>query len=316
MPTLIAKLSLKQSLAEARAVAEKWRGSPSLSAHLTDFQGMFSKTVVVEMEDGSEWVVQLRDNEIDTTKVALAHAKLGAVVPLTYRTAPSKAYFAFIAPFVPGTVWINKDKLSTDVMVSIATQIGRLLALCALGESSVAMIDSYVVPRLQQILSRELGDQPHEPFQHKIKQLMAQAADTKILPLALIHEDVNSMNIILNDSNDIAALIDWEAASLLPLGTNGWCIRMLSTVNRQRIDYETENTIPMARGFWRGFTANLPVALQGRKDVLNAIVTAMQIGMVMFLFWPGNDGLSNDQMDQGVARLNWFEDTFRPMANA
>ncbi|TBU55769.1 hypothetical protein BD310DRAFT_932979 [Dichomitus squalens] len=54
MPTLIEKLSVKQSLAEARTVAERWHGSPAVSAHMTDLQGMFSKTIVVEMEDGSE----------------------------------------------------------------------------------------------------------------------------------------------------------------------------------------------------------------------------------------------------------------------
>ncbi|TBU26125.1 hypothetical protein BD311DRAFT_763172, partial [Dichomitus squalens] len=54
MPTLIEKLTVKQSLEEARTVAERWHGSPSVSARLTDFQGMFSKTIVVEMEDGSE----------------------------------------------------------------------------------------------------------------------------------------------------------------------------------------------------------------------------------------------------------------------
>ncbi|KAI0076905.1 hypothetical protein K474DRAFT_1597231 [Panus rudis PR-1116 ss-1] len=201
-------------------------------------------------------------------------------------------------------------------MVSIATQIGRLLTLCALEESSAAMVDSYVVPRLQHILLRELGDEPHEPLRHRIEELVARAEDTKTLPLALIHEDVNSMNIILDDANNIVGLIDWEAASLLLLGTNEWCIRFLSTVNRNRVDYETENTTPMAEAFWRGITSSLSTRLQGRKDVLDAIVTAMQIGLVMFIFWPGNEGPSAVQMEQGLTRLNWIEETFRPMIQA
>ena len=195
MPTLIEKLTAKQSIAEARAVAERWHGSPAVSARLTDFQGMFSKTLVVEMEDGAEWIVQLRDNEIDTTKVALARAKLGAVVPPVHRAVSSKAHFAFVAPFVRGTVWCDKDGLSTDTMASIATQIGRLLALGVLGESSAAMVDSYVLPRLQHIISRELSDDPADPLRARVEALVKQAPDTKILPLALIHEDVNSMNV-------------------------------------------------------------------------------------------------------------------------
>ncbi|TBU55770.1 hypothetical protein BD310DRAFT_908153 [Dichomitus squalens] len=195
-------------------------------------------------------------------------------------------------------------------------QIGRLLALCALGESSAAMVDTYVLPRLQYIMSRSLSDEPHESLRSRISELVSRAPATKILPLALIHEDVNAMNIILDDANNIAALVDWEAASLLPLGTNGWCIRFLSTVNRKRVDYETENTTPMAAGFWRGFVDSLPAELRDRNDVLDAVVTAMQIGLVMYEFWPGNEGLSAAQMDQCLARLDWLEETFRPMSGA
>ena len=69
----------------------------------------------------------------------------------------------------------------------------------------------------------------------------------------------------------------------------------------------------MARGFWRGFVDNLPAELRGSKDVLHAVVTAMQIGMVMRMFWPGNPGLSDVEMSQCLPRLKWLEETFRPM---
>ncbi|KAH7878939.1 uncharacterized protein C8R40DRAFT_689629 [Lentinula edodes] len=304
-----------QTLAEATAIAEKYHRSKAVSTRMTEFQGMFSKTVIIKLEDESEWVVQLRDNEIDTTKVALARSKLGDVVPFVHRASPLKAHFAFIAPFVHGKVWCKKDKeLSGAERVSIATQLGGMLARCAINEDSSAMIDSYVIPRLRYILDHSFVDGTHPQLRARIEDLANQAPSTHVLPLAVIHEDVNSMNIILDDeSNGIAALIDWEAASLLPLGSNAWCIRFLATVNRNRIDYETDDTLPMTRGFWTGLVDNLPLHLKGRKDVLEALLSAMQIGLVMFIFWPSYDVIDNADMEQSLKRLNWFEDTLRPM---
>lgn len=196
MPTLIAKLSSKQALAEAEHVASTHLGLQAVSSRLVTFQGMFSKTVVVQMDDDSQWVVQLRDNEIDTTKVVFAHAKLGDIVPLTHRAASQKAFFAFIAPFVPGEVWCNKeDDLTTAQQTSIAAEIGSLLPRTVLNEPSDATVELFIKPRLQHILSRSFEEVPHAELQEKIEKLIEALDPVKLLPLALIHEDINAMNV-------------------------------------------------------------------------------------------------------------------------
>jgi len=73
-------------------------------------------------------VVQLKDNEIDTTKTVLANTLLGDVVPIS-SAAISNATFAYVSPFIPGTVWVLRDaKLSVDESARVAFQVGALIA--------------------------------------------------------------------------------------------------------------------------------------------------------------------------------------------
>ena len=90
-------------------------------------------------------VVQL---EIDTTKAALAHSILGDVDPLVQAAPTTKAYFAYVMPFIPGTMWADKN-------VNVAAQIGRLLRKSYLGLDSRGIVDSFVIPRLQHILAKK-----------------------------------------------------------------------------------------------------------------------------------------------------------------
>lgn len=49
MPTLTSKLTKKQALSEAETVASRFNGQQAVSVRLADFQGMFSKTMVVTL---------------------------------------------------------------------------------------------------------------------------------------------------------------------------------------------------------------------------------------------------------------------------
>ena len=99
-------------------------------------------------------VVQLKDNEIDTTKTVLANTLLGDVVPIS-SAAISNATFAYISPFIPGTIWVIRDaELSVDENARVAFQVGALLAQCTLRIDGSGMVDGYVIPRIRCILSK------------------------------------------------------------------------------------------------------------------------------------------------------------------
>ena len=192
MPTLISKLSQKQVLAEAKAVAASHCIPEVISVRMLDAQGMFSRTAVVGLEDATDVVVQLKDNEIDTTKVALAHSILGDVVPLVQAAPTTKAYFAYVTPFIPGTMWADKNLTDTQD-ANVAAQIGKLLGKSYLQLDSRGIVDSFVIPRLQHILAKE--NIKDHGIVTAIENLVSGAETLKVLPLALCHWDINQRNV-------------------------------------------------------------------------------------------------------------------------
>jgi hypothetical protein len=259
--------------------------------------------------DAIQVVVQLKDNEIDTTKTVLANNLLGDVVPICHG-AVTKAQFAYISRFIPGTVWaLREDQLSIDTSAKIARQVGSLLARCTLGIDSSAIVDRYIIPRLRRIIAK--ADMPDE-LRNRIGELADLAGHLKTLPLALTHADVNTMNVILNKDADIVGFIDWEMAQLLPVGMNAWCIRHLSVTNRNRVDYPSEKTQPMAEAFWDGFITSLPRHLWA---LAGYIVDAMMIGLILNQF---GEGFVPDVRDVAMTmgRLEWIEKTFRSLSIA
>jgi hypothetical protein len=116
------------------------------------------------------------------------------------------------------------------------------------------------------------------------------------------------MNVIVDESANVAGLVDWEQAQLLPVGMNTWCIRYLSVPNRLRVDYPDEHTLPMAEAFWKGLVSTLPNHILG---LLDKVVDAMAIGLVMNVF---GENYSPEEVTVNIMmeRLDWIEDTFRP----
>ena len=134
----------------------------------------------------------------------------------------------------------------------------------------------------------------------------------KSLPLSLCHIDIDTMNIILNDSTNIVGLVDWEQAQLLPVGMNAWCIRYLAVPIRGGVDQIAKKSQPMAQAFWKGFTNSLPPHLHNLRD---KIVDSMLIGLVLFLFMEGIE-VRQSEVSMVLKRLDWIESTFRPLCTA
>jgi hypothetical protein len=310
-------------LAEAESVARSFCDATPVSSRMCDFQGMFSKSAIVrlsdetevslnrgicsEATDGYQIVVQLKDNEIDTTKTVLANTLLGDVVPIS-SAAISNATFAYVSPFIPGTVWVLRE-LSVAENVRVAFQVGTLIAQCTLGIDGSGMVDGYIIPRIRRILSKT---KMPKKVRDRIQELLELVDGLKFLPLSLCHIDINIMNIILDESTNIVGLVDWEQAQLLPVGMNAWCIRYLSVPIRGGVDQIEEKSQPMAEAFWKGLTTSLPPHLYDFKD---KIIDSMLIGLVLFLFAEGTE-VRQTELCTILKRLDWIESTFRPLCAA
>ncbi|TDL25803.1 hypothetical protein BD410DRAFT_784827 [Rickenella mellea] len=307
MPTPIEELSQEQALAEAQCVAAGFCEADPISAQMCDVQGMFSLSIIVTLSDDTKFVVQLRDNDVDTTMVTLAYSLLGEVVPPLHAARTSVVRAAYVAPFVPGTVW-DELNCSLDDDVKIASQIGELLGRCFLNVDSSGMVDRFIIPRLRKILAKERI--PTKELRERIEGMILSAENLKALPLGICHIDVNASNIIIDNESNIAGLIDWEMAAFLPIGMGAWGIRNLATVNRNRTIYLLDKTQPMSEAFWKGFIKNLTPSA---KSNLHAIIDGMEIGLLFFNgYCEGCE--TNEKVLAGLLEsLDWIRSTFEPL---
>ncbi|KAK7056455.1 hypothetical protein VNI00_003010 [Paramarasmius palmivorus] len=309
MPSPIETLSRANALEEATDIAQRFRfTSPPVSIREHEEQGLFSRTFVVTLSDNTEAIVQLKDNEIDLTKVALARSILGEIVPTLYRAKSTGVYFAYVAPFIYGTLWHLKTE-RRELLISqeafVASQIAFLMRKCSLAINSSDVVDSYVVPRLQNIM----GDEDlTEDVRDRIEGLCRQTEVLKDLPLALCHIDINSRNVILDNKAHVVGLLDWEFATLLPFGMNAWCIRDLSVPCLEGAEC-VARTRPMTKRFWRALTADLLVEDRWK------VVIAMQVGFVLLSAFSENTGQSSVPCPDFVERFDWLEHMFMPFCD-
>lgn len=148
----------------------------------------------MKLEDKSEVIVQLKDNEIDLTKVALARSLLGDIVPAMSAAKTDKVNFAYVSTLIPGEIWDNK-RLSLEEEIDVASQLGRLISACRMGISSDGIVNYYVRPRLLKILEKE--SLPNPGIRERIERLSVSVDQLKALPLTLCHVDLNRRNVSL-----------------------------------------------------------------------------------------------------------------------
>jgi len=204
-----------------------------------------------------------------------------------------------------------KSSLSNKQQTTISRRLSGIIAGGSLGEECTRTIDLFIRPRLKRIIEHEIKYDIGNLRARLIK-LIQSLNMVDCLPLAIIHEDINAMNVIINDANEFAGLIDWEAASLLPLGINLWAIRRLAFKNIRGKEYKTDYTDSMARAWWDGFLQNVPATLGQQSRFVPVLVIIMQIGMVMSIFWEGHGDIDQGTLEQLCEQLTWLEKTYKP----
>jgi len=317
MPTLIARLRPDQAVAEAMYVARGYCTSEPIEARMIKAQGMFSLTAIVTLSDKSQVIVQLKDNEIDVTRVSLARGLLGSIVPSTHAVKAKNVFFAYISEYIQGTCWADFKNLSLSEEISIASQVGSHIGDCSLGVSatSAGVVDYHIVPRLSKIL--EKGNIEDGAIRERLEALLGTIDQLKVLPLALCHIDINARNILLDDGEcrdggeaegrRIVGLVDWEYAALFPLGMNAWCIQYLSVPTIGGKDRIMDKTQPMLEAFWKALTAKVPEHLHRN------LIVAMQMGFVIISTFFEGGTVNTTAMAQFIQRYDWLTRSFEEL---
>lgn len=195
-PTLISDIADKDALAEAQRIASCYSGSQVKSAKALGHQGMFSRSILVALKNGEKFIVQFKDNDIDVTFVALARSMLGSLVPLVDVVRTSLSHFAYLQTYIDGSRLLEEDrrgKVSDEQNISLSLQLGALISKCTLPESSAAIVDSFIIPRLVYI--RQRSDSLPDKLREFLERLLPLAPGLKDLPLCLTHIDLNSANV-------------------------------------------------------------------------------------------------------------------------
>jgi hypothetical protein len=200
--TTLSTLTEESALQAAREAAASYIIASSLVSidRLADHeQGAYSITFRAAFQNGEKAIIQLKDSPIDTSIVALARSLLGPIVP-DVRSVRSKAsrhvYAMNMLPGVYCESGVGAYSLNDDV--AIARELGSILARCSLGIDSAGIVDYYIIPRLESIISKELppgNGQWITAIRTRIEEFTGRAKNLKHLPLALCHTDLNWANV-------------------------------------------------------------------------------------------------------------------------
>jgi hypothetical protein len=145
---------LEQDAFEAATnAALEYRRSAPVSLSLHPDQGFFSMTFIATFSDGTQCIIQLRDNSIDTALVHLARGILGTIVPDIRTVEATRSIHAYGMSLISGTRWSPLVEMSIEMDALVAKEMGIILARCSLSLKSDTLVDSLIV-RLDCIIHR------------------------------------------------------------------------------------------------------------------------------------------------------------------
>jgi hypothetical protein len=128
----------------------------------------------------------------------LANSLIGDIVPINHGDK-SKAQFAYLSRFIPGNIWPH-GPFGIEGDLKVCSQVGAIIARCVTNIDSTSMVEHYIIPRLEKIVSKE---KMPEILRTRIKSLIPLAPNLKALPLSICHADINKSNVIVDDDANI-----------------------------------------------------------------------------------------------------------------
>lgn len=248
-------------------------------------QGMFSRTVEVQTEDGRRFVVQLRTESVNEQNAQQAHSILGDLVPVPTRVIreSTPVPYTYIMRLMPGATWLTMDLRGWEQKYHIeaAGKIGELIGRCCRGDAdgAPAVIDELILPRLRLYMEwDEPAVVPHKPF---IQSLLDRVNELRKLPVCFTHWDINLMNVMVRDNGEVSGLLDWEESYWMPVGMNTHVIARLSAWNKRGKLVRRPYSKAMEWEFWRSFFRAAP---REAKSLIPEITLAKNIGLVLATF--------------------------------
>ncbi|OQE20183.1 hypothetical protein PENFLA_c017G10834 [Penicillium flavigenum] len=259
--------------------------APALIPNATDkidvepspFQGSMSYTAILHSQSG-RIVVQFRRDKQDLFGVTEASRVHGPIVPLVTYQGMYEGLFVYTSPYVEGIPYISVLMSSRDFQLPFHTKVATVLDLADLvtrGARANTTISDVIISELASSLLKIHHTADTYAFRNMalrssisacISKLLTQLSDVAALPVALTHQDLAPFNYLIEESTGcIQAVLDWDGALYLPIGSNFHFMDNLFGFMTPSGWQDTEDRQELETAFYDRVLASL--AAQGIKGV-------------------------------------------------
>ncbi|KAL4903325.1 hypothetical protein BDW74DRAFT_179744 [Aspergillus multicolor] len=242
----------KQPKRAKKLVAERL-GVTVKRASRAPIQGMFSRTLFLELSDGREVVHQFRTDPLELASFNTAKEILGSVVPevvvLESEELRNEGVYAYSLTRVPGQTWLHGIcGKGAEGRIAINKSLGKVFSKGFMATTSEDAVEENVRPHLEAILASEQDEiiayRPH------VQGFLDKLEDLEKLPLWIAHYDLNEVNILIDEECNATGLVDWEFSGPLPFGAGFGRIHTFAGEYEQGEFFMPDEFEAAERGFW------------------------------------------------------------------
>ncbi|KAK0635760.1 hypothetical protein B0T17DRAFT_587147 [Bombardia bombarda] len=232
------------------------------------FQGSMSYTTILHTHSthaDHRIAVQFRSDKQDLFGVTEASCIHGPIVPLVTYRGMYEGLFVYTSPFAEGTPYINIVTRGARANTTISDLTSTLDEICH-------TVNSYTFRNttLRSSIST------------CISKLLPQLRELATLPVTLTHQDLAPFNYLIDDSTGrVQAVLDWDGALYLPVGSNFHFIDSLFGFMTPSGWQDTEDRQELETAFYDRALASL--AAQGLGGVTKEQLESQKaIGMLLY----------------------------------
>ncbi|KKK12435.1 hypothetical protein P175DRAFT_0501469 [Aspergillus ochraceoroseus IBT 24754] len=261
------------------------------------FQGSMSYTIILHTHftDANHRIaVQFRSDKQDLFGVTEASHIHGSIVPLVTYQGMYEGLFVYTSPFAEGTPYISVLMSSEDFHLPLPKKRATVMDLADLvtrgARTNTARVDS-ALSDLTSTLERIQHTVNNYSFRHAtlrnkifacIRKLLLQLPNLTTLPVTLTHQDLAPFNYLIDDSTGrVQAVLDWDGALYLPVGSNFHFMDSLFGFMTPRGWQDTEDRQELETAFYNRVLAHL--AAQGFEGITKEQLESQKaIGMLLY----------------------------------
>ena len=222
--------------------------------------------------------VQFRSDKQDLSKVSEASRIHGPIVPLITYQGMYEELFVYTSPWAEGTPYISVLTPPDDVEPPLEKKKATVMDLADL-VTREARAHTTISDTAMSDLTSTLEDILHKANKYEFRnaslrdsvsacvdKLRPQLRDLAALPVILTHQDLSPFNYLVDVSTGrIKAVLDWESALDLPVGSNFYFMDSLFGFMTRDGWQDSEDRQELETAFYNRALANL--AAQGLEAI-------------------------------------------------